>query len=108
MLEQVCWQDFLPLEALTLEQTVPEGQKPMGGSPARAVNEELEPMRRTQVHVGRTPLEQGKSVRSHPSVEGATERCNELATAPIPCPPAPWEVNPEKKEGRGLVKAKAF
>jgi len=48
--EQVCWQGLCPRGGPTLEQPVPEGLHPVGGTHAGAVVEELQPMGRT--HVG--------------------------------------------------------
>jgi len=74
----------------TLEQPVPEGQHPVGGTHAGAVLEELQPIGRTHVGVvcgelspvrGTFTLEQGQSVRSPPP-EGqeAAETCPVLGS----------------------------
>jgi len=81
-----------------LEQPVPEGLHPVGGTHPGAVHEELQPMGRT--HVGEvcgelSPVRGisrcGKSVRSPPpEEEGAAETvCDELIINPIPCAPVP-------------------
>jgi len=84
----------------TLEQPVPEGLHPVGGTHAGAVCEELQPVGkdsqrrslwRTVSHERDLTLEQGQRVRSPPpEEEGEAEAaCDELTTTPIPCPPAP-------------------
>ena len=67
-----------------LEQSVPEGLQPMGGTHSREVCEGLCP-------VGGTPRWGRGGVRSPPpEEEGAAETtCEELTPTPIPRPPAP-------------------
>ena len=73
-----------------LEQPVPEGRHPVGGTHAGVVHEELQPVGRThigEVHGGLSSA--GGSPcwsREGCEEEGAGERtCDELTVTPIPC-----------------------
>ena len=122
MLEQVCWYDLWPCGGPTLEQPVPEGLHPMGrdqlwGSPWRAAARGKDSHRRSlwrAVSLERNlTLEQGQSLRSPPPEEegAAKTTCDELTTAPVPCPPEPLggekgekrevKLSPGRREGGG-------